>query len=40
LLAWLTLWPYCTALPDRAQRRGMGLSAKKRSRREAGRPVF
>src|SRR5580700_5164381 len=40
LLAWLTLLPYCTALPDRAQRRGMAISAKKRSRREAGRPAF
>src|SRR5579864_786143 len=29
LLAWLTLWPYCTALPDRAQRRGMANSAEK-----------
>src|SRR5260370_22283930 len=40
LLAWLTLLPYCTALPDRAQRRGMAISAKKRSRQGAGRPAF
>src|SRR5215218_9572707 len=29
LLAWLTLLPYCTDLPERAQRRGMVTSAKK-----------
>src|SRR5882757_11378649 len=40
LLAWLTLLPYWTALPDRAQRRGMAISAKKRSRQRAGRPAF
>src|SRR5260370_6379011 len=40
LLAWLTLLPYCTDLPDRAQRRGMATSAKKRSRLGAGRPAF
>src|SRR5258708_17315761 len=40
LLAWLTLLPYCTALPDRAQRRGMAISAKRRSRQGAGRPAF
>src|SRR5216684_5977937 len=40
LLAWLTLLPYCTDLPDRAQRRGMATSAKKRSRLRAGRPAF
>src|SRR4249920_2610623 len=28
LLAWLTLLPYCTALPDRAQRRGMAIPLK------------
>src|SRR5258707_2966116 len=28
LLAWLTLLPYWTDLPERAQRRGMALSAK------------
>src|SRR5690349_25179222 len=37
LLAWLTWWPYWTDLPDRAQRRGMAASAKKRTRRRAGR---
>src|SRR5258708_32590932 len=40
LLAGLTLLPYWTALPDRAQRRGMAISAKKRSRQRAGRPAF
>src|SRR3981081_1787275 len=40
LLAWLTLLPYWTDLPDRAQRRGMAISAKKRSRHGAGRPGF
>src|SRR5678816_468149 len=28
LLAWLTLLPYCTDLPDRAQRRGMAIPIK------------
>src|SRR6476620_8307535 len=28
LLAWLTLWPYWTDLPDRAQRRGMVVPLK------------
>src|SRR5260370_37707087 len=39
LLVWLTLLPYCTALPDRAQRPSMAISAKRRSRQGAGRPA-
>src|SRR5882672_927053 len=41
LLAWLTLLPYWTDLPERAQRRGMAISAKNDDPAEgAGRPAF
>src|ERR1700761_54048 len=41
LLAWLTLLPYWTALPDRAQRRGMALPLKNNQpRREGGKAGF
>src|SRR3954451_19338230 len=40
LLAWLTLLPYWTDLPERAQRRGMADSLKNDPAGRAGRPVF
>ena len=40
LFAWLTLLPYWTDLPERAQRRGMETSAKKTIPPEGGKAGF